>query len=125
MLKRRSHRGRQTGWMSHARVQSDPLSPIGPRLAGAFDEAEPAPAFPSSERMGSLAELLGEHDGSMQGGGVVCPCCRGSAKRVVRARPGGARHWVAVCAICAGRLLAGHPGTIVGGRVRPRLRRAG
>ena len=117
MLKRRRHRGRRTGWMLDERFHHD-VSP-----AATHDTADAS--FPSSEGMGSLAELLGEHDGTPRAGGVVCPCCRGHAKRVVRARPGWARQWVAVCAICAGRLLAGHPGTIVGGRVRPRLRRAG
>lgn len=119
MLKRRTHRGRRTGWMLDARFQrgSDADAAANPGPAGG--------AFPASDGIGSLAELLGEHDGAPRGGGVVCPCCRGHAKRVVRARPGGARRWVAVCAICAGRLLAGHPGTIVGGRVRPRLRPAG
>lgn len=82
----------------------------------------PPAGFPSSEEIGSLADLLGDPS-PRTGGGVVCPCCGGMARRVVRARPGGAGRWVAVCAICAGRLLAGHPGTIVGGRVRPRLRR--
>ncbi len=83
------------------------------------------PAFPPSEGLGSLAEFLRRHDDSARSGGVVCPCCRGTTRRVVRARPGNAARWVAVCAMCAGRMLAGHPGTVVGGRVRPRLRRAG
>lgn len=98
----------------------EPLSTTS--VAGAIpgDEA----AFPPSADLGSLAELLGEASGAGRGG-VVCPCCRGHARRVVRARPGGASRWVAVCAICAGRLLAGHPGTVVGGRIRPRLRPAG
>lgn len=105
--------------MLDARFQTEPASGVAPDVGA--DRA----AFPSTEGMGTLADLLDEHDGSPRGGGVVCPCCRGVAKRVVRARPGGARQWVAVCAICAGRLLAGHPGTIIGGRVRPRLRRVG
>ncbi|MCC5822373.1 MAG: hypothetical protein LAT64_06530 [Phycisphaerales bacterium] len=84
----------------------------------------PRSAFPPAEGLGSLAELLDEQTAAARGG-IVCPCCRGQTKRVVRARPGGASRWVAVCAMCAGRLLAGHPGTVVGGRVRPRLRRAG
>jgi hypothetical protein len=103
-----------------------------PRLL-ADDRAAVPLAFPSSQGLGSLAELLDEDDALGRGGGMVCPCCQGLAKRVVRARPGGAGGgaggraggWVAVCAICAGRLLAGHPGTVVGGRVKPRLRRAG
>lgn len=90
------------------------------------DAALPTPAeFPPAEGLGSLAELLGEQAAGAARGGIVCPCCRGHARRVVRARPGGASRWVALCAICAGRLLAGRPGTVVGGRVRPRLRRAG
>jgi hypothetical protein len=82
-------------------------------------------AYPSCEALGSLADLLRDHERSARAGGVVCPCCRGHARRVVRVRLGGASRWVATCAICAGRLLAGHPGTTVGGRIRPRLRRAG
>lgn len=105
-----------TGPGSHLETPPRPVAP---------DDAVVPMAFPPSRGIGSLAELLGEDDASGRGGGVVCPCCRGHAKRVVRARPGGAAGWVAVCAICAGRLLAGHPGTVVGGRIKPRLRRAG
>lgn len=99
--------------MTGVGIQFDDLAPV-----------VPAQAFPSSEEIGSLAELLGADD-ARPTGGVVCPCCQRQARRVVRARPGNARKWVAVCAICAGRLLAGHPGTIVGGRINPRMRRAG
>ncbi|RMH30739.1 MAG: hypothetical protein D6692_01455 [Planctomycetota bacterium] len=83
----------------------------------------PGEIFPSSE-IGSLADLLLDDEPSRRGG-IICPCCRGCTPRVVRVRPGGAKRWLAVCAICAGRMLAGHPQTIVGGRVRPRLKRAG
>lgn len=95
-------------------------------MSTAVESAPLAPgAFPPTADVGSLAELLGEAAVGPRGGGFVCPCCGGRAPRVVRARPGGSSRWVAVCAICAGRLLAGHPATVVGGRISPRLRRAG
>jgi hypothetical protein len=106
--------------MSIARAQLDSA------LAASRPEANvvaPAELFPSSE-IGSLADLLLDDEPSRRGG-IICPCCRGCTPRVVRVRPGGAKRWLAVCAICAGRMLAGHPQTVVGGRVRPRLKRAG
>ena len=115
MLKRYGRQGRQTDLMGDTRDQLD-------RAVRSY-QASPMPLFPSTE-LGSLADLLGE-DEPRRGGGVVCPCCRSTTRRVVRVRPGGASRWIAVCAMCAGKLLAGHPATVVGGRVRPRLRRAG
>lgn len=92
--------------------------------AGPLTPEPPAPmAFPSTE-IGSLADLLGDQS-PRRTGGVVCPCCASPTRRVVRVRPGGARRWVAACAMCAGKLLAGHPETLVGGSIRPRTRRAG
>lgn len=121
-LKRRAWRGRKTGSMI---LQQ--LYPVSETLAEGvvgLVQAEEL-AFPPSEGLGTLAEFLRQHDTVARSGGVVCPCCRGTTRRVVRARPGNAARWVAVCAMCAGKLLAGHPGTVVGGRIRPRLRRAG
>lgn len=104
-----------------------PVSEVLPDGGGVGLATEPVEdlAFPPSDGLGSLAEFLRQHDTTARSGGVVCPCCRGTTRRVVRARPGNAARWLAVCAMCAGRMLAGHPGTVVGGRVRPRLRRAG
>ncbi|GEM_PF-5893874 len=106
-------------------IQSGAMQGTRPERA----TAEPRMLFPSSE-IGSLAELLGDSRAgdTRRPGGVVCPCCSSPTRRVVRVRPGGARRWVAACAMCAGRLLAGNPATIVGGHVRPRaarIRRAG
>lgn len=108
--------------MSLARAQLDAA------LAGMATTADPQMPFPSSE-IGSLADLLGDDRADLaRRGGMVCPCCSTPTRRVVRVRPGGARKWVAACAMCAGKLLAGNPATLVGGHVRPRtyrVRRAG
>lgn len=121
-LKRRARLGRKTGSMTLPRLHpvSDVLGDSGVALAVPEDVA-----FPPSDGLGSLNEFLRQHDTNARSGGVVCPCCRVTTRRVVRARPGNAARWLAVCAMCAGRMLAGHPGTVIGGRVRPRLRRAG
>lgn len=109
--------------MSLARIQLD--NAVSRSASAPLGEAG-VPAqnvFPSSE-IGSLADLLCA-DEPRRHGGIVCPCCDKPSRRVVRVRPGGNGRWVAVCAMCAGKLLAGHPATVVGGRVRPRTRRAG
>lgn len=127
MLKKRGDRGRKTKGMERAHAHPVVDRPPGVPAHGPA-AALPVPALPALEHptteLGSLAEMLGE-EAIARRGGVVCPCCQGLTPRVVRVRPGGTRRWLAVCAICAGRMLAGHPGTVVGGRVRPRFKRAG
>lgn len=109
--------------MSLARIQlDDALARQIPRTPSK-PEAAPQGVYPSSE-IGSLADLLCD-DEPRRHGGMVCPCCGTTTRRVVRVRPGGAGRWIAMCAICAGKMLAGHPATVVGGRVRPRIKRAG
>ena len=128
MLKRRGQERRRKVGMSLARAQldqaisrDDDTSLIGVDPSAPY--AHPPVPFPSTE-IGSLAELLDDQH-PKRIGGMVCPCCTNPTRRAVRVRPGGARRWVAACAICAGKLLAGHPETLVGGHVRPRAKRAG
>ncbi|MEM9372691.1 MAG: hypothetical protein AAGA55_03525 [Planctomycetota bacterium] len=114
--------------MSLARTQLDAMLAAPADDAGGTVVRPETPhasgeVMPSSE-IGTLSELLVEEH-PRRSGGVVCPCCGTPTRRVVRVRPGGAGRWVAACAICAGKLLAGHPATLVGGAVRPRARRAG
>lgn len=54
--------------------------------------------------------------------GAECPCCKRTARRVVRVRVHEDAGWVGVCAICAGSMLSMRPGSVIGGLVRP-LRR--
>lgn len=61
-------------------------------------------------------------DGTRSINGAECPCCKRSARRVVRVRVHEAAGWVGVCAICAGSMLSMRPGSVIGGLVRP-LRR--
>ena len=55
--------------------------------------------------------------------GLVCPCCKRAARRPIRVRAHERAGWSAVCAICAASLLSMHPGSVVGGFVRPTRRR--
>lgn len=62
-------------------------------------------------------------------GKYACPCCGSGARRVIRVRVSGdpelsQARWVALCAVCAASMLAKVPGTIVGGSVRPSMRRS-
>lgn len=123
MLKRTGQHGRRTDGMSLARIQLDDALQRQQPAGGGVPEVQPQSVYPTSE-IGSLADLLCA-DEPRRHGGMICPCCDHTTRRVVRVRPGGAGRWVAVCAMCAGKLLAGHPATVVGGRVRPRVKRAG
>ena len=60
---------------------------------------------------------------------AICPCCTRKMQRVMRVRVTNSdateSRWVALCAMCAASMLSTNPRTIVGGRIRPRLRNAG
>lgn len=60
---------------------------------------------------------------------AICPCCSRKMQRVMRVRVTNSdateSKWIALCAMCAASMLSTNPRTVVGGRIRPRLRSAG
>ncbi len=81
----------------------------------------------------ALYRAAGEGDCALMAGDsrpkAICPCCSRKMRRVMRVRITNEQatqsRWVALCAMCAASMLATNPRAVVGGRIRPRMRRAG